>query len=81
MKDLVSLLVTYLSVVLALVVVWIYARETFEWVALFLALYTVWVTTRWILRRRGARKGNSSNGTSIRSEPVDSMHRHLLDEG
>jgi len=51
MKYWMVVLVNLLSVVLALVVVWVCVRESFGLVAFLLGVYFVWVVVRLVLRR------------------------------
>jgi len=52
MKYSTTILVNLATIIFALVVVWVYAREMFEWVALLLALYFLWVVVKFILQKR-----------------------------
>lgn len=52
MKDLPAYLITFVSVIIALVVVWFYAKDTFQLVAIVLIIYLAWKTVQWIRHQR-----------------------------
>lgn len=52
MRDLLELLVTFCTIIFALVVAWILANESFPYVAILLAIYSCWVVFRWLSRKR-----------------------------
>ncbi|MCW3985770.1 MAG: hypothetical protein NWE91_05110 [Candidatus Bathyarchaeota archaeon] len=56
MKYSAIVLVNLLAIILAIVVVWVYARESFEFVVFLLALYFLWVVARLILQEKKLRK-------------------------
>lgn len=56
MKYLMTILINLATVILALIVVWAYARESFEYVAIFLAVYLIWVILRLIMRKKKPKK-------------------------
>ena len=56
MKYSAIVLVNLLTIILAIVVVWVYARESFEFVVFLLTLYFLWVVVRLILQERKLRK-------------------------
>ncbi len=56
MKYSVIILANLLTIILAIVVVWVYAKESFEFVVFLLALYFLWVVARLILQEKKLRK-------------------------
>jgi len=52
MKDLLAYLITLVSVIVALVVVWFYGKEMFQLVAIVLIIYLAWKTVLWIRQQR-----------------------------
>lgn len=56
MKYSAIILANLLTIILAIVVVWVYARESFEFVVFLLALYFLWVVARLILQEKKLRK-------------------------
>jgi len=56
MKYSAIILANLLTIILAIVVVWVYARESFEFVVFLLTLYFLWVVARLILQEKKLRK-------------------------
>ncbi len=62
MKHLLTILINLATVMLAFVVVWAYARESFEFVAIFLTIYLIWVILRLTMRKEKPKEETTKSG-------------------
>jgi len=58
MKYSVIILINLLTMIFAIVVVWVYARESFEFVVLLLGIYFLWVVAKLVLEKKKLKREN-----------------------
>ncbi len=63
MRYSITVMMNLAAVVLALVVVWVYARELFELAAIVLGIYFVWIIGGLVLQRRKQKEQPVSTAT------------------